>query len=280
MTMRLMRALEVPETPGDRLFRASRWHAVLFVLVCVIACATMIWRGWPALRPAYYISAAILLFLFLMHRFITARFHPSNWLVRMNDEGLFIHFRSYLNEHLPVENPTVVFLAFSDIRSARRVREWLTVRTMDGSSETQIHRYVELELAMDPAPLAQALAEECARPGVPEKRWYGTSSTLYRDYPVLMQSPPFLRLEWRVAPNARAFLKALRGHVEIAEPVSVSQDFTKLQTLTRVEQEKRLRELVQRGQTMAAVHMASKLYALDLTKATDYVNTLRGGTQS
>ena len=276
MTMRLMRALEVPETPRDRLFRASRWHAVLLVVLCAGACAAMIWRHWPAPRPAYYISAAILVFLFLMHRFITARFHPSNWLVRMNDEGLFIHFRSYLNEHLPAEDPTVVFLGFKDIRSARRVREWLTVRTMNNSSETQLHRYVELELAVDPTPLAQALAEECARPGVPEKRWYGTSSTLYRDYPVLMQSPPFLRLEWRVAPSARAFLKGLEGRVEIAEPISVSRDFTNMQTLTRNEQEKRLRELDQRGETIAAVYLARKLYGLDLTEATDHVKNLRG----
>jgi hypothetical protein len=271
-----MRTVEVPETPRDRLFRASRWHAVLLVLVCASACAAMIWRRWPAPRPSYYISAAILLLLFLLRGFITARFHPSNWLVRMSDEGLFLHFRSYLNEHLPAEDPTVFFLSFGDIRSARRVREWLTVRTMDNSSETQIHHYVELELAIDPTPLAQALAEECARPAVPEKRWYGTSSTLYRDYPVLMQSPPFLRLEWRVAPSAQAFLKGLRGRVEIAEPISVSQDFTGMQTLTRGEQDKRLRELDQRGQTMAAVYIARKLHAFDLTQATEYVKNLHG----
>jgi len=122
MAMGAMPAGEVPTTPCDRIFPSSRLYASMFVLGCIAACAAMIFFQWPRPPAAYVISAVILLVLWLAHRMIAARFHPSNWLVRLGDDGLFIHFRSYLNEHLSAEDPTVVFLPYSDVRSARMVR--------------------------------------------------------------------------------------------------------------------------------------------------------------
>lgn len=263
MAILLMHEMDVPATPRDRVFAASRVHAVLFVLISAGACVTMIRLRWPSPHLSYYISAIILLFLLSGHHFISNRFHPSNWLVRMGDEGMFIHFRSYLNEHLSAEDPTVAFVGYGDIRTARLVHERVKTRDLNNAPETQSHRYVELELAVDPAPLAAALAKECARPAAWAKRWYGKSATLYRDYPVLMQSPSFLRIEWKVVPKASAFLDGLGDRAVIAPSVSVSEDFTDLQALPREQQEKRLRELDQRGQTIAAVYMARRLYALD-----------------
>src|SRR5690349_2394258 len=78
-------------------------------------------------KPGYYIAAVVFLFLDFMRRFITARFRFSNWLVRMNDSGVYVQFRSYLNYHLPAEDITVVFIPFGEIRSARLVKERLTV---------------------------------------------------------------------------------------------------------------------------------------------------------
>jgi len=277
--MQLMRATEVPTTSRDLLFRASRWHAALLVFVCLAACVAMIFYHWPRPRPAYYISAAIILLLLLMRRFITARFHASNWLVRMGDEGLFLHYRSYLNEHLSADDPTVVFLPFHDIRSARLVRE--KVETPDPSrhntAETQILHWVEFDLAIDPAPLAAALDTERSRPAAMEKHWHGESSTLYLDYPVLMQPPSILRVKWQVVPRASVFLDALRPRVEIAPMVALTEDFSHLQGLNREEQLKRLRQLDQRGQTIAAVYMARRLYGGDLADATKFVEELREG---
>jgi hypothetical protein len=279
MSFRFMRAIEVPETPRDRVYRASRLHAVLFVLTCLSACVLMIWFRWPGPRAPFYISAVIVVALLLGHQFVAARFRPSNWLVRAADEGLYIHFRSYLNDHLSPEDPTVVFLPYQDTRSARLVKERTQTRDTSGGTETRYRRYVELELAVDPAPLTAALATEYARPGAEVRRWYGSSTTLYREYPVRMQSPPFLRLEWNVVPRASTFLDALRQRVEVAPMVVVSDDFTNLQALAREQQEQRLRDLDQRGQTIAAIYTAKRLYTLNTGEATKLVNGLRGGPQ-
>jgi hypothetical protein len=278
MAIRQMRAIEVPETPGDCVFRASRQYAALFALACIAGCAGMIFFDWPRPRLAYYSSGVIIFFLLASHRFLSARFRVSNWLVRMNEEGLFIHFRSYLNDHLSADDPTVVFLPYQDIRSARLVRERVKTRDADGAIETRFRRCAELELAINAASLAAALATESARPARWEKRWYGQSTTLYRDYPVQVQ-PPFLRIEWRVVPGVSHFLDALRQHVAIAPSVVIAENFADLERLPRDQQEKRLRDLDQRGNTIAAVHMARKLYGLSLAEATHFVKNLSGESQ-
>jgi hypothetical protein len=280
MAIRLMREKDVPTTSRDLVFRASRLYAILFVLACLGACAAMIALHRPRPPLNYYISGVILLALLWMRRLVTARFQPLNWLVRTADDGLFIHFRSYLNDRLSTEDSTVVFLPYSDIRSARLMRERLATLDYEGAKTVQTRRLVEFELATDPAPLAEALATESARPGAKEKRWYGSSATLYKDYPVLMQSPPFLRVEWRAVPSAGAFLDGLRQHVQVAPPVTISEDFANLQGLTREQQEQRLRDLNQRGHTIDAVYMARRLYGLDLTQATKFVKELSAGMRS
>lgn len=278
--MQLMCAAEVPQTERDLVFRASRVHAVLTVMVCLGFCVWFILRTWPHPKIAYIVTGVVLLVLLLMHQFVIGRFHPLNWLVRAGDEGLFIHFRSYLNEHLSPDDPTVIFLPYSEIRSARRVRERVTTPDINGRSTTEFQRWVELELATDPAPVVDALATERGRPAAPEKRWYGTSSTLYLDYPVQIQTPPFLRIRWQVVPGPAVLLNALRARVEIAPEVKVSEDFSALQNLSAAEQQKRLQELNQRGQSIAAIYMARRLYGCSLTEATDFVKGLSGGPHS
>jgi hypothetical protein len=277
MAIRLVRAVEVPETDRDLVFRASRLHAVLVVLISLGVAAAVLFYRWPARTPSYYVAGLILLILLALHRFVTARFHPQNWLVRKGDEGLFIHFRSYLNERLNPDDPTVMFLAYSDIRSARLVREHLEIpdSSSQNRTETQIIRWIELELAIDPTPVADALAEEGGRSGVPEKHWYGTSTTLYRDYPVQMQVPPFLRIKWQATPGPGALLDTLPERIEIAPEVVVKADFGSLQNLSADEQTKRLRELKQRGQVIAAVYLARRTFHCSLADAKKFVDSVQ-----
>jgi hypothetical protein len=274
--MRILRLSDVETSSRDCIFYYSRTHVLLIVFVAVGASAWLLFRAFTAhWKPGYYLAAVILLFLWLMQRFITARFRPSNWLVRMTDSGLFIQFRSYLNYHLPAEDLTVVFLPYQEIRSARLIRERAQVPDAQGRTATQIFRYIELELSGDTGPLANALQAEIAERAPSEKHWYGSSSTLYEDHPVRMPSPPFLQLRWQVVPGPKKFLDAIRPWTTIADTVSVSQDFAHLQGLSREEQQKQLRELAQRGETVAAIYMARKLYGCGLEEARSMVEELR-----
>lgn len=275
--MRLLRQSDVEIGSNDRVFRYSRVHAVVVFLIGLAAAAWLVFHAYTAaFKPGYYIAGAILLFLELTRRFLTARFRPSNWLVRMNDLGVYIQFRSYLNYHLPAEDLTVVFIPFGEIGSSRLIKERVTVPDPQGPNRTQTQylRHVELELAGDVTQLSNALEAERTEQAPQEKRWYGRSSTLYSDYPVRMESPSFLRIHWQAVPGTHKFLDALRPYTTIAETVSLTEDFSHLQSLSRDEQQKQLRELAARGQTVSAIYTARKLYGCSLAEAKEMVEGL------
>jgi len=273
--MRLLRLSEVATSPDDRVFASSRTWALVFAFALLGGTVGAVIFGFTMKSSIpYYIAGVLLLFLLLYRGYITAPFRPSNWLVRMTPAGLYIKFRSYLNYRLPDNDPTVVFIPHTEIRSARLIRTRTAVSGPDGRSMQSL-RFVELELVGDIVALQKALKAELARPAPQEKHWYGTSSTLYRDYPVSISSPPFLRVRWSARPGDSALLDALRPHTTIAEPVSLSENFASLAVLTREEQEKSLRELDRRGETAAAVYMARRLYGCGLTEATALVEGWR-----
>ena len=276
--MRLLRLQDVEISPNELVFRHARLRALIVWLAGFAATAALFFnaltRKWP---PGYIFGPFLLLFLLLTVRFVTARFHPSNWLVRMNETGIYVQYRSYLNYQLPANDPSVFFLSFGEIATARVIKE--RVETPDpakpGATQTQYLRHIELELSGDPAPLAEALQAELGEQAPSEKHWYGTSSTLYRDYPVTMSAAASVRIHWDVVPGAQKFLDALRPYTVIADPVSLTQDFTHLKSLSREDQQKQLRELVARGQNITATCAARKLYSCSLGEAKQMVDSLR-----
>lgn len=274
--MRLLHPREVEIGPNDRVFRHSRLRALIVWLAGFAITMTMFFEAYTQRwKVGYIFGAGLSLFLLLTLRLVTARFHPSNWLVRLNQTGIYVQYRSYLNYQLPAEDPSVFFLSFGEIASARLIKE--RVETPDparNGTQTQFLRHIELELSGNTAPLADALNAERGEDAPMEKHWYGTSSTLYRDYPVNMTAPTFIRIHWDVVPGAYNFLEALAPYTVIADTVSVHQDFTHLKFLSREEQQKQLRELVVRGQNITAVYAARQLYGGSLGEAKRMVDSL------
>jgi hypothetical protein len=274
--MRLLCLHEVEIGPNDRVFRHARMRALVMWLAAFVGSGAMLYQAykghWP---PGYIFGPFLLIFVLLSIRFVTARFHPSNWLVRMNESGFFVHYRSYLNYQLPAETPSVIFFSFGEIASARLVKERLETSdpAKPGSSQTQYLRYVELELSGNTASLAAALQAERSEQAPREKRWYGTSSTLFRDYPVFLTTSTTLRIRWDVVPSARKFLDALQPYTFIADPLSATQDFTHLKSLSREDQQKQLHELAARGQPIAAIAAARQLYGCSLGEAKAMVDS-------
>lgn len=278
--MRLLRLSEVEFVPNDHVFRHARMRALTVWLAVLCGAAAMFYYALAGKwKPGYLFGAAILLFLLLTLRIVTARFHPSNWLVRANETGIYAKYRSYLNYQLRADEPAVVFISYGEVASTRLIRE--RVQTPDpshcGATQTHFFRYIELELLGNTAPLASALQVERSEKAPMEKHWYGSSSTLYRDYPVTMTTPPFLRIRWDVVPRASKFLDYLRPYTRIADPVSLTRDFAHLQSLSREEQQKQLRDLAARGQHVTAIYIARKLYGSTLVEAKQMVDGLAEG---
>jgi hypothetical protein len=274
--MRLLRLQDVEIRRNDRVFRHSRLRALIVWLAGFAGSTECFFEAYAHKWTAGYIFGAfLLLFLLLTLRFVTARFHPSNWLVRMNEIGIYVQYRSYLNYELSPDDPSIVFLSFSEIASARLIKE--RIETPDPASrgtQTQFLRHVELQLSGDTAPLSDALQAERGESAPMQKHWYGTSSTLYRDYPASLTAPTLLRIHWDVVPGPGKFLDLLRPYTLIAETVSVKQDFTQMKSLSREDQQRQLGELAARGQNITAVYAARKLYGGSLGEAKQMVDSL------
>ena len=90
-----------------------------------------------------------------------------------------------------------------------------------------------------------------------------------------MSAAASVRIHWDVVPGAQKVLDALRRYTAIANPVSLTQDFTHLKSLSREDQQKQLRELVARGQNITATNATRKLYGCSLGEAKQMVDSLR-----
>jgi len=275
--MQLLRLAQVPDAGEDRVYRHPRLSTALLWLSGAVMAASLLAHAvvakWP---PGYVFGLPLLLLMLLTRRMVIARFHPSNWLVRMNATDIYIQYRSYLNYGMSASAPSVVMVSLGEIASARLVKE--RVETPDpgkvGATQVQSLRYVDLELSGDTTELAKALQTERDEPAPVEKHWYGSSATLYRDYPVTMKGPKIVRIHWNVVPSAHAFLNALRPYTAIVDPVSLRRDFSHLKSLSPEDQRTQLRELAARGDTVTAVDAARQIYGCSLGQAKQIVDSL------
>ena len=114
--MRLLSLQDVEIGRNDRVYRHARVRALIVWLAGFAATTALFVHAymgkWP---PGYLFGSFLLLFLLVTLRMLTARFHPSNWLVRMNETGIYVQYRSYLNYELPAHDPSVVFFSLGEI---------------------------------------------------------------------------------------------------------------------------------------------------------------------
>jgi len=275
--MQLLRIADVPITDRDRVYRYSRARALSVLMVLSLLAMASLAFGWlNNTWLAYYIPAVTFLFLLIFQKLITARFRPSNWLVRMTDHGLYIKFRSYLNHQFPEQDLTVVFLPYSEIRGARSVTERQEIPNRDegrNSTMTKTRRVLELDIDADSTKLAEALGNERTRVFSRPNQGGGANSR-YHHLPVRLASPNLLTIEWGVVPSLKTILDALARHTLVESGEQITRDFVHLDGLTREQQESRLLELAETGDMFGAVNMARQLYSYDLATAKAFIESL------
>jgi hypothetical protein len=277
--MQLMRLADVPSDRRDRVFYYSRFRAIIGAAALIaLAGGALLWGWLNEVWLAHYAGAVLLILLLVFQKLITARFRPSNWLLRMTDHGFFIKFRSYLNNHFDDQDLTVVFIPYSEIRSARSVKERREVPEQDERNRpgttTKTRRIVEVELAGDSTPLARGLARERARLFSKSVIGAGRISTRYQHLPVQLATRTLLQIEWGVVPTAQTLLDALIRHTLVRSPAVSFRDFVNLDKLSKEEQEARLLDLAAAGDMIGAVTLARQLYSYDLTAAKQFVEEL------
>jgi len=234
-----------------------------------IACAVGAYRMWGENWIGFGLLGWLALWFFIFALFcfmlVRARLRPTAWLARLQTDGLLLNFRSHLNWHFPPEHKVIAHIPFNDIEW---IREHKVQRTID--EETQRKRYLELKVDTPVAEqLEKYLSEERQR----------RSSRFSRDYPVQVIDGNVIRIEWGAHPRLREFLHAVQPYIALQEKAQTAIDFKSLQTLDRVEQERRLIELIEAGDRINAIQAARLLYKFNLTEANRFIDELSNRTK-
>ena len=276
--MKFYNLTEVPIRSDDQVFKASPVRAgIAFTVFSGMTIAALVLGihqvdGITVPRFLFYIVAATtgLFGLFAFHSF-RASLKPSNWLLRCNNSGLIIHFRSYLNWRFPADSVQAVGFDYSEIAWARTVKERRNSPSLGNSrrTQTELLTFVDFCLAhADTADLEKQLQSEGSLS--PE------GVMISRDYPVQVKPGGIVELRWSsISPSARKAIQYLSQHILIANPDSRKVDLTHQTNLPPGAEDGKILELVKSGDEMGAMTLTRQAYGCSLSEAKDFVQKLR-----
>jgi len=276
--MKFYKFSEIPIQNDDLVFKASPIVAgISFTVISAITVAALLCGihgvdGINAPRFLFYIVAAFagLFGWFAFHSF-RASLKPSNWLLRCNRCGVIIHYRSFLNWRFPAESVEAVGFDYSEIASARTVKERRNSPGLGSNTRTQTQQLTFLDLCLVNADTT-ALEKQLQQEGSLEPEGIMIS----RDYPVQVKPGGIVELNWSsISPSARKAIQYLSQHVKIAEVDSRTTDLTHQSNLPPGTEDGKILELAKSGDEMGAMTLTRQAYGCSLSEAKDFVQKLR-----
>lgn len=275
--LRLLELSAVPDRPLREFRAAAPWLATTLVGVFVAFCLWVGLRGGLRMGSgalpgfiAWWIVFWLGLYWLLLFGMTRKALHPDAWLVRADDDGLFIKWRSFQNVAWGADGLQVLFVPYAQIVSARRhQRRWNSPETRNGGIRMERNTFLELQLGeVDTDALRQILANE--RDGKPGGRKIKTAR--WGHFPLSVEPGSVLRIEWRAKPNLRAMLELLNQHgVDIAPDADTRSD---LQDGASTEE---LAELARRGDLMTLIRVLRVRDDLSLEQARSRAKALIAG---
>ncbi len=273
--MELLTHEQIPREEIRRSFRYRPWAPLVLLAVGLVlpagawALVAPTLGYWPVLLWCVAVPVALgagllwlLVFLGLLGALL-ACFRASNWVVKVSGSGVYLQLRSYLNHHFRADHPTVVFVPFSEIASAGKVRERFT---RDGGDGPVTHSRSWLELVLqraDTAELARVLALERTTEA-PQRSCLGLRwRTRHRHAPLHVQGDDRIRVDWRPG-----VLRAFEARVRPAPGRTSDLDAS-------LDPNARLLSLVERGEHLAAIDLVRQAHGCGLGEAKRFLDELQ-----
>lgn len=200
-----------------------------------------------------------------------AKFRPTNWLLWLRPDGLWINLRSYQNRHLP-DAATALHLPYGEVARARRhVETWTTPGARPSSASTR-WKLESLELSLvsgEAREIAGALADERGRRATIKGKHQAVS----------VPAAGVVRIAWRghgndVVPPLTRVLDELSGLVEVADPTRT--DRHDWRRLSEDELEELIAQLVRSGDDLEAAGLLIRRRGLSSTEAHKFVEEQAG----
>jgi hypothetical protein len=279
--MKFYQLADVPAGRDDRVFKASpRRKGIAFIVASSIGIACLVLAvnggkhyGLPP--PIFYIMAAICVLVgWIIYLGLHASLKPTNWLLRCNDSGVIIKYRSYLNWRFPEGDLQAVGLDYAEIAWVREVKERRLAPGMDQgnrSSQMEFLTFVDIALTNpDTAALEENLqAERSCRPK-------GLMTVM--DYPVQVAPGGIIELHWNgISPAAGQAIADLGRRVTVADAVKRKVNLTHQGNSDPEKEDDKIRALVKSGNELAAIKLAQQAHGYSLSEAHQFIAKLRAG---
>jgi hypothetical protein len=286
--MEFYRLSEIPTRSDDQVFKASPTAPFIgFIVFSGIGIALLLLGISGAkiyglsLPPVFFIyvgAATSGLFGGIALGQFRACVKPTNWLLRCNNRGVIIKYRSFENWRLPAEDVQAVGFDYSELAGIRTVKEQRISPGMGQNKQRQHLNYLDFCLAnADTSALeAHLQAEQKAEPP-------GRLKTIFRDYPVEVLPGGIVQLRWSISggytihPSFGNAIEYLSRHVKTAVADSTKADLTYQSNLSPEEGDANILKLAKSGDKMGAVKLTRQIYGSTLSEAVAFVEKLQSG---
>jgi len=281
--MQLLKLKDVQLSVQDRIFKESALMQFLAGLVfAALAIGILLWNriGDLSFVAVIFPGSFFVLFSVISFRIFKKTLAPANWLVAIGPDRIFIKFRSYLNSHLPADDPQVISLTFSEIEAAQITKKKIKYRGSKNTPTTEYLTYLDLSVKTENLqPLQERLKFE--RTTKVSKDLGGCKySSKAQHYPVSVPADKIIRIQWRrpsshIVPNIRKAVDLLERQRVVIRPVQRETcDYTAGSVRNEAKPDDKILELAEKGNIIAATRLAQQVYDYDTTQAREFVNSL------
>lgn len=273
--MKLLSLHQSPTRQQAMFFRHS-WFGAAVVLIAVLGVAAAMIKGYTSGKVPLVALLAVglggVLAVLLTTSMLRRAFQPTNWLFALGPDRLWIKYRSYLKSHFPAEDFQIVEFRYDEIESVGLIRRVEKVPGQKGRTTTKFSRHLEI-VAHHPfgVELSEALQLERSKKDSTASRIKSQSA----HYPVQLKDDKTLRMcVTDIRPGQKTALGELKIHrIAVVAEKRESDDFTK-PLKDKQEMEGRIVALVEKGDTVSAVHLVRQHYGMGLTEAKQFIDEL------
>jgi hypothetical protein len=205
---------------------------------------------------------------------------PTNWLLAIGPDEIFIKFRSYQNVDFPGDDPQAVSLKLSEIASVNITKQTIISPGSRNSSTTSFHTFLDINvISSDLNSLKEQLKYE-RNISSEKKTGFITIRSKVRHYPISVVDHDTIRIEWRsptdiILPRIKkAILAFQRQKIKIDPNKKEKIDTTSRGRNDKNKAEDDILHLAERGNIMAATKLARRTYNLTLAEAKQFVEEM------
>ncbi|MFT5526995.1 MAG: hypothetical protein ACI9HK_004977 [Pirellulaceae bacterium] len=276
--MQLHCAKDIEHIEADQTYRTPPWGMLLFPLVLLAICAGL---GWAIINGHLHnffwvvVTVLALLTLIVISEVFLPTLRPTNWVLKIHGNRLYLMLRNYRKVHQSDDGPTVASFGISEIASIGKQDRKLSSSVGNGRRTHWAERRLEMRLK-EPVPedLRRALDTEISG----RARSYKSRPTT-RNYPSPINlDGDTIQVLWNgrtdvIKPSIEHAIAELGKLVAVHE--TAAPDPIEPADLDKQQFDKLILQLCQSGDRITAVKMLRQHRGYSLSAAKQFIDELQ-----